>query len=69
MGNSVDHTANQKLMNAHNKHALDFMKSTILFNVEDIHFPLSTSGIKIVDADGNRVKLAGGNWSGGHLCR
>lgn len=25
--------------------------------------------MRIVDATGRRVKLAGGNWSGGHLCR
>ena len=40
-----------------------------MFNVEDISFPLSTQGIKIVDSKGRRVKLAGGNWSGAHMCR
>ena len=69
MGNVVDQTANQPLMTAHNKFVLDFIQQPILFNVEDIQLPLSTSGIKIVDQTGKRVKLAGGNWSGGHLCR
>lgn len=45
------------------------MKEEPLFHVEDIKFPLSTQGMKIVDATGRRVKLAGGNWSGGHMCR
>jgi hypothetical protein len=40
-----------------------------LFDAEKIKFPLSTKGMKIVDATGHRVKLAGGNWSGGHAER
>lgn len=40
-----------------------------LFDVEDIDFPLSTKGMAIVDTKGRRVKLAGGNWSGGHATR
>jgi hypothetical protein len=40
-----------------------------LFDVDDIEFPLSTKGMAIVDSRGRRVKLAGGNWSGGHLAR
>lgn len=68
MGN-VDLTSNQHLMSSHNKFVLDFIQKPILFNVEDITFPLSTSGIRVVDATGKRVKIAGGNWSGGHLCR
>ena len=40
-----------------------------VLNVEDIVFPLSTSKTKIVDAMGKRVKLAGVNWSGAHMCR
>lgn len=68
MGN-VDMTGDQKFMEAHNKHVLDFIQQPPLFNVEDIQFPLYTHGIKIVDSTGRRVKLAGGNWSGGHMCR
>lgn len=46
-----------------------FTAETPLFDVKDIKFPLSTKGMKIVDATGRRVKLAGGNWSGGHAKR
>lgn len=45
------------------------MRETPLFNVEEIKFPLSTDEMKIVDATGRRVKLAGTNWSGGHAKR
>ena len=34
-----------------------------------MEFPLSTFKTKIVDAKGRRVKLAGVNWSGAHMCR
>lgn len=69
MGN-VDMTSNHHLMASHNKFVLEFISAKqVLFNVEDITFPLSTSGMRIVDSTGRRVKLAGGNWSGGHLCR
>lgn len=68
MGNT-DMSANHHLMANHNKFVLDFIQKPILFNVEDIAFPLFTSGMRIVDSSGRRVKLAGGNWSGGHLCR
>ena len=47
----------------------DFLQSTTIFHPEDIQFPLSTSGMKIVDQTGRRVKLAGTNWSGGHASR
>ena len=40
-----------------------------LLNPDDITFPLSTSGMVIVDSKGRRVKIAGANWSGGHLGR
>ena len=30
---------------------------------------MSTSGIKIVDSNGKKVRLVGVNWSGGHLIR
>ena len=56
-------------MNAYNEFNSDFAKEVPLFNIEDISFPLSTKDIKIVDAKGKRVKLAGGNWSGAHMCR
>jgi hypothetical protein len=46
-----------------------FAKDDPLFHAEEIKFPLSTDQMKIVDATGRRVKLAGGNWSGGHMCR
>jgi len=68
MGNA-DLTADKKFMKEHDSFINAFNKSTILFNVEDIQFPLYTEGIKIVDAQKRRVKLAGGNWSGGHMCR
>ena len=44
----------------------DFKREVPLFDVKDIAFPLSTRGMMIVDKTGRRVKLAGGNWSGGH---
>lgn len=47
----------------------NFATCSKLSNVKDIKFPLSTSGIKIVDATGTRVKLMGTNWSGGHMER
>ena len=56
-------------MNQHLILHQQFVKEEPLFHVEDIKFPLSTKGMKIVDATGRRVKLAGGNWSGGHMCR
>ena len=68
MGN-VYFTANQQIMKNYNSVLLDFVKETPLFHSEDIKFPLSTKLSKIVDTTGKRVKLAGGNWSGGHMCR
>lgn len=68
MGNT-DMTANGQFMTNYNDYAIDFLKQTPLYWAEDIKFPLSTEGACIVDATGRRVKLAGGNWSGGHLCR
>ena len=56
-------------MNNYSLHSWEFVKEAPLFYAEDITFPLSTRGASIVDATGRRVKLAGGNWSGGHLCR
>lgn len=47
----------------------EFKSQKALFDVEDIKFPLSTKDMKIVDSTGRRVKLAGGNWSGGHMKR
>jgi hypothetical protein len=46
-----------------------FLEGEPLFHVKDITFPLSTSGMKIVDESGKRVKLAGVNWSGCHAER
>lgn len=40
-----------------------------LYDVDEIEFPLSTRGTKIVDTKGRWVKLAGTNWSGGHAER
>lgn len=68
MGN-VDVTTDQKLMHRHSELVQDFKSQTPLFNIEDIKFPLYTSNIKIVDSTGRRVKLAGGNLSGAHMCR
>ena len=34
-----------------------------------VNFPLYTKNAKIVDSRGRRVKFAGGNWSGAHMCR
>jgi hypothetical protein len=56
-------------MSQYNQLCLDFIKDEPLFYAEDIKFPLFTKGARIVDSTGRRVKLAGGSWSGGHLCR
>jgi len=56
-------------MKNYNNILLDFAHEHPLFHSEDIKFPLSTKLAKIVDSTGRRVKLAGGNWSGGHMCR
>lgn len=68
MGN-IDVTGDHKLMARHSELVADFRSHSPLFNIEDVKFPLSTRGIKIVDATGRRVKLAGGNFSGAHMCR
>lgn len=68
MGN-VDLTGDIKVMAKHEEFVSDFKSHSPLFNIEDVKFPLSTRGIKIVDATGRRVKLAGGNLSGAHMCR
>ena len=68
MGN-VDMTKDEQFMNQYNLFTWEFIKQEPLFYAQDIQFPLSTKGAMIVDATGRRVKLAGGNWSGGHLCR
>ena len=68
MGNA-DFAASERLTATYTKHVNDFLSETPLFHVEDITFPLSTKGARIVDATGRRVKLAGGNWSGGHMIR
>lgn len=47
----------------------EFKEAEIVFNVKDIKFPLYTSGMKIVDSNGKRVKIAAANWSGGHAAR
>ncbi len=47
----------------------EFIADEPLFNVQEIKFPLSTQGMRIVDCTGRRVKLAGGNWSGAHARR
>ena len=46
-----------------------FISQEPLFDVSKISFPLSTRGMAIVDKNRRRVKLAGGNWSGGHAKR
>lgn len=69
MGNAPDRTTDKLLMTQFSSHHSHFTSETPLFHVEDIKFPLSTDRMKIVDATGRRVKLAGGNWSGAHMCR
>ena len=69
MGNAPDRTIDKTLMSQHQSMMDYFSKDDPLFHAEQIKFPLSTDQMKIVDATGRRVKLAGGNWSGGHMCR
>ena len=45
----------------------DFKSGVILTDSKDIRFPLFAYRSKIIDSNGNRVKLAFVNWSGGHL--
>ena len=69
MGNKNVH-GDKEFMEAYRSLSHEFIKAEeILFDAEEIQFPLSTSGMKIVDARGKRVKLAGANWSGGHMER
>lgn len=70
MGNAPDKTIDKSFMLQHAQLEDHFMAGDQpLFHAQDIKFPLSTDQMKIVDATGRRVKLAGGNWSGGHMCR
>lgn len=69
MGNAPDKTVDKQFMMTTEALMTNFSSEEALFHVEDITFPLSTDQMKIVDATGRRVKLAGGNWSGGHMCR
>ena len=69
MGNGQSLCGDKRFMEALTNHEIDFNAEKPLFNIEDIIFPLSTQSIKIVDARKRRVKLAGGNWSGAHMCR
>lgn len=69
MGNAPDKTIDKTFMLRHAQLADEFLSSEVLFHVEDIKFPLYTDQMKVVDSTGRRVKLAGGNWSGGHMCR
>lgn len=68
MGN-VDMTGDPVFMTSTRQYLEDFRNEMPLFNIEDISFPLYTKNTKIVDSKGRRVKLAGGNWSGAHMCR
>lgn len=69
MGNAPDKTIDKSFMLQHSAFSDEFLGEEPLFHAEDIKFPLSTNRMKIVDATGRRVKLAGGNWSGAHMCR
>jgi hypothetical protein len=62
-------TDNKKFMLEHFERSRSFLDEKPIFDVKDISFPLSTSGMKIVDGLGRRVKLAGVNWSGCHAER
>lgn len=68
MGNENHYNKNE-FLEKYQKLQKDFKSETPLFDAEKIKFPLSTKGMKIVDATGKRVKIAGGNWSGGHAER
>jgi endoglucanase len=54
---------------ASHMYEMNFRTGPVLTRTEDISFPLSTFGSKIVDRSGRRVKLACVNWSGAHMCR
>ena len=69
MGNVANLCGDRNFMAKTKNYLDDFETALTIFNVEDVLFPLSTEGAKIVDAKGRRVKLAGGNWSGAHMCR
>lgn len=68
MGNT-NHYKDPQVMTNYLRLQQEFTAQTPLFDVADIQFPLSTKGMRIVDRTGRRVKLAGGNWSGGHAKR
>ncbi len=68
MGNE-NFVEDKKFMLDYYRKEQEFLSDIPLYDVKDIKFPLSTNGMKIVDATGRRVKLAGVNWSGGHAER
>lgn len=69
MGSGQNFVEDKKFMLEYYRKEQDFLSEVPLYDVEHIKFPLSTKGMKIVDATGRRVKLAGVNWSGGHAER
>lgn len=51
------------------QHMVHHGNKQVISKVSEIKFPLSTDHAAIVDSTGKRVKLAGTNWSGGHMAR
>jgi len=69
MGGSLNLYTNYDYMHQYELLQTEFTKQSKIFNVDSIRFPLSTKNMAIVDSTGRRVKIAGGNWSGGHASR
>lgn len=56
-------------MKQYREYEEEFKAATIVYDPNDIVFPLKTKGMMIVDSLGRRVKLAGVNWYGFSLER
>jgi hypothetical protein len=69
MGGSLNLYTDYEYMDQYNLLQSEFKKRNKIFNIDSIRFPLSTKDMAIVDSNGRRVKIAGGNWSGGHASR
>lgn len=69
MGGSLNLYTDYSYMHEYNLLQSEFKKQYKVYNVDSIRFPLSTKDMAIVDSNGRRVKIVGGNWSGGHASR
>lgn len=69
MGNKNDFSSSKELIGEFHQHMMHYHSKEVISKASEIKFPLSTHHAAIVDETGKRVKLAGTNWSGGHMSR